>query len=255
MIKRFLASLCALCLLASQALADGFLINSHIYGVPATAFIGCTASTADLTTYTFSSHAIGEAHGNRVVIIGAMGDDNAGGFQVSTVTLDSISATVAVLNTNTLSVQTNGFIAAIADSAGATGTIAVTWDEAITSMVVCVWSSYDIATSPHVGEFRHVRNDGGLLGGNVKEPGTGFVTDAALLVNDRHFAMCGSESNGRTFTWGNLFERADANIGAGGTDGSYSAADDRVITAGAILITCQPTGSGDDNAYVEATFR
>ena len=47
--------------------------------------VGATADTSDLTAYTFSDHAIGDADSSRLVLVGIL--SNGGGALVSGVTV------------------------------------------------------------------------------------------------------------------------------------------------------------------------
>ena len=93
-------------------------------------------SPSDLTTYTFSSQAIGTASSNRRVIIGTVGF--AGIRTVSSLTVGGISASL-VKRQQQGSVTAEIWIATV--PTGTTADVVVTWSGGQTRCAIAVWSA------------------------------------------------------------------------------------------------------------------
>lgn len=149
MIRKFLASLVALALIAAQAVAQDFHLGDAPAGVDLN-FIGCTSSTSDLTTYTFAAHSVGATGDNRKTIVGVVAEDAATIYQLSTVTVGGASADVAGDNRGNASSPMGVYFAVIDNPSGTAEDIVLTFDEAITGATICVWAAYNMVNTQPV---------------------------------------------------------------------------------------------------------
>ena len=75
-VMRIIVAALAWAALAVQPALAGFLLNSYVFAsgggapAPTLSFQGCTIDEADLTTYTFTAHAVGTAATGRRIIVG-----------------------------------------------------------------------------------------------------------------------------------------------------------------------------------------
>lgn len=231
--RRFIASLVALCLIVSQAWG-GYLVNSYRQSTPASSsaisFLQCTEDDADLTTYTFSAENVGAAAADRYTIVGIVAEDAASSFSVSSVTVGGSSATEAVDQDGAGSLV-NGAVYAVANPSGASEDIVVTFSEAVEHVAICVWRATAITSAVAIDSAEAFDTSGGSL--------TLDLDNEAVAVG-----MCVTESSSQTFTWTGLSERDDDGLIEAVGLASYSASDS--TTAGTPrAVTCDPTGGGD----------
>jgi hypothetical protein len=132
-----------------------FAINTDYVGtlaswgpsdVPSRLYCGNTASTTDLTTYTFSSHNIGQAHASRLVVVAVSATGLvAAARSVASMTIAGTSATKAVdEGASDLNVCEIWYAAA---ASGTTGDIVVTFNDSMTSAGVGVYALYNLSSS------------------------------------------------------------------------------------------------------------
>lgn len=100
---------------------------------------------SNLTTYNFASSDIGTPGTDRLVVIATSCTAGAG-RTVSSVTIDGISATLAI--TSTSGTQNNEIWYAAVTTANSTGTISITWSGSCTDCIVHVWVGYPASTTP-----------------------------------------------------------------------------------------------------------
>lgn len=132
------------------------LVNPYRFGAggggsTVNAFIGATESTLDASTYTFTDHAIGTAHANRVVVVGVVFFDAVDNNTIDTVTIGGSSATEAANTAPTGSSQGDAQVCAIfyrAVAAGTTATIVVNSTGTATSCGIAVWAIYPASSTP-----------------------------------------------------------------------------------------------------------
>jgi len=208
---------------------------------PNNAFIGCTAdASATSSPVTFTSHALGEAHPDRTIIVGVASRDSAADFNHTSMTIGGISATEISDSANVSSnVQSAIYIARV--PSGSTGNIVVNLSEAITSVNVCVWAAYDIASLTAVAQTSVFDTDSGVIGSlSINTTANGIVVGVCSMDTN-------TPANWALWTAG-LDEMADAQ----NTEGSYTAADS---AAGGAPLTIGMTGSGtSDVACSIASF-
>lgn len=244
-ISRILALIAALTFGIQPALA-GFLLNSFAVApsVPATvSFVGCTRSTSDLTTYTFTTHATGTA-GTRKTIVGVSAIDSATDYSTSSMTVGGASATEVVDSADTGSlVQSSIYI--IDNPSGTTANIVVTMSEAVTALGICVWAAYDLGSETATGTAAQFQtaSEAITLDLNVNAGGVGVGMSAVNFATSQ------------ATTWTGMTENADAELdqGPASVDAGYSGAS--TATAGTPLaVTTDWNGTGDAIG-VSASFR
>lgn len=215
--RKFLAPLFAVFYLAATIVAQaGFLINSYSVaagGGPADAtvtFIGCTELTTDLTTYSYTSAAIGTASSDRIVIVAAMGvDTGQNDFSTSSMTIGGVTAAEQVDTASTLQASQASIYTLLVTS-GTTATIAVTYSEAITSSTICVWSTTGLSSATKTDFASAVQCTSGDCVLDTDVQAGGIIVGATNYID-----------NSKTWTWTGLTERADV----AGTEMAYTAAD------------------------------
>lgn len=107
------------------------------------AFVAATASTSDTTAYTFSSHSIGTASDNRMVVVFINGVEAtaATAKTISSVTIGGSTATIAVQAGQAVSTNYNvAGIAYLAVPVGTTADIVVTFSGAMSRASIAVYA-------------------------------------------------------------------------------------------------------------------
>lgn len=176
--------LIALLLALAPACAQEFNVF-HQYAkaptaTPATvSFVGCTASSSDLTTYTFTDHATGTA-GNRTTIVAAYGEDGASDFSPVSMTIGGVSANAQTAAWGTTSRAVQGRIFSLANPSGTTATIAVTFSEAITAAQVCVWAAYDLQSATATDSATNETTDGSPVTLDTDVPADGIAVGGGI---------------------------------------------------------------------------
>jgi hypothetical protein len=113
---------------------------------PSIVFNSCTEDTANLTTYTFNSVPIGTAQTGRFVVVAAVVEDSAGGFGITSATINGVAAADngTTYGTASLNIAGDWFIGQV--DTGTTTTITFTNSEAVTYMALCTWSLYGFSS-------------------------------------------------------------------------------------------------------------
>lgn len=242
MIRRTLIALCALVYFAAAMTAQaGFVINSFQFVVtlPSTTFLQCVSSTSDLTTYTFAAQNTGTASADRYTVVGVFGTDGAITFGVSTVTVGGDSATEIIDEDGTGLVDTAIYI--VANTAGTSEDVVVTFSEAITEAGVCLWQVNNISSSTAVSSTTDDDTSAGAV-----------ILDHNTNANGVSMAVCNTQGTGNATAWTGLTERADSED----AETAYSAADFTEDDSAATPLTanCDYLGTKDTSASV-AHFR
>jgi hypothetical protein len=94
---------------------------------------------SDLTTYTFTSRALGAVRANRRIVVGV---HHANAIAVSSMTIGGISASQLVIDAGTLASLWSAFV-----PTGTTGNIAITFASGQNNCGIGVWAVYDSASS------------------------------------------------------------------------------------------------------------
>lgn len=238
--RRYLAPLFALCYLASTIIAQaGFLINSYsvVSGgavLPSLTFVGCTIDNTAQTTYTTVGQSIGTAGATRTVIIIALSRDGTTDFSTSSMTIGGVSAseqadTASTARSNQVAVYSLNV------SSGTTADVAVTYSEAITVSVICVFAAYDLNSSTKVASTTAVST-------------TTLTLDANVSANGIVVGGCDNNTVAG-FTWSGLNEEIDA------TDASNYTVADITVTPASTPLAISCTGGGSIMAGASVTFR
>ena len=173
-------------------------------------FAGDTFDATDLTTYTFSGHALGTAAGNRKVVVGVTGSGSA--RTVASVTVGGISATLvkAEIDTDAASELWQADV-----PTGTTGDVVVVWSGSNSSCGIGVWAVYAAKSAAHD------------TGNNTADP---MVDTLNIPANGVAIGIgCASGAQNPTSAWTNLTEDFD-NSGSGEASVSFSGASDAFAT-------------------------
>lgn len=246
MIRRFLHSLLALAFLTVHANA-GFLVDPFIFASaapPASGLVDCTADAANVgPTFTFTSHATGTAHASRHTVVGIGSEDATTNFTISSATIGGSAAVERADSgpATPLSSVLNGFYA-LDNPTGTTATITVTLSEAATSMYICVWALYDLASITPTGN--RIASDDTYSGAL-----TLTTTSGANGAGDIILGMCAEGVITFPPVWTGLTVQTDENSG---TEARNTSAHSLNASAG-LSITCDWTGAGATDDVSGAT--
>jgi hypothetical protein len=164
---------------------------------PSNTFTDSVVDATNLTTYTFTSRAIGAVDSTRRVVVGvAWGNSIA--RTLSSATIGGVGATIHV-QTGAGNLDGSALISAAVPT-GTTATIVVTLTAGALNCGIAVWSLLNATGSPSATASDNTTSADALsVGVNVPANGSLFCI----------CAMVGSGA-GRTFTWTNATERVDA---------------------------------------------
>lgn len=172
-------------------------------GGPATiSYTTSATSLSALTTYTFSSQAIGTAASNRSIIVGIVGlQGNNTNRTVASVTVGGVSLSEVVASGAQPYVMTALWKGNV--PSGTTGDVVVTFSNAMQDgCAIDVFAAYGAASAA---------SDTGADAG-VKSPLSD--TGATVPANGFAVAVCGNNDDpGRTVTWAGVDETSDAVFG------------------------------------------
>lgn len=194
------------------------------------------SSATNLTTYTFSSQALGDADPSRQILVGVFGSSNAS-YTISSVTVGGVSASSVIDSGFSGGNQGRVALWSAAVPTGTSGDIVVTWSNGMFTCGVAVYAMYDAATSA---------TDTGSSTANPMTD-TLSIPESGVAVG-----IAGSITAGSSYTWTNLTEDYD---GASEGTETYTAASAAFETADAALaLTVTPTGSPAQRGAVFASF-
>lgn len=206
-------------------------------GTPvALSYLGNSSSETDLTTYTFSSCALGAAATDRRIVVGAYGRDN-GGASISTtaLTVGGVSATkiVEVINDSNIKNVAALWVADV--PTGTTGDIVVTFSTALVRAGIGWWGIT------------------GGAGGVIDSGSSASQTASAPLTVNPGGAVIGFSGDGAsatTYTWSNITEDFEALVG---TTSSMSGASQASLSGGSLTPSVTLSGS-NGHCTVFASF-
>lgn len=178
--------------LAVNQLAGLSVILDTAAAVVTRTFAAATASTSDLTTYTFSAHALGTAAANRKTVVCVMARAGAA-ISVSSLTVDGVSATRAIRSAASGTSQAEIWVADTPSNT--TGDIVVTWSGGAARCAIAVYAMYGAGSSTPTATAV-----------DVAVPMSQSLT---IPVGGAAFG-CMTSSDNITVTWTNLTEDADA---------------------------------------------
>lgn len=114
-------------------------------------YVGTTANAGSAITYTFTNHAIGDAHASRYVVVCISWSNGLSSSRpLQGVTIGGVAATIHEENFSPVNLSFRSAVVGRAVAAGTTATIAVTiTSTGATSCAVTVYSIYDLdSTTP-----------------------------------------------------------------------------------------------------------
>ena len=237
--RRFLASLAAALFCLAQA-AQAQLIVTELAGfgasgetpLPVLSFLQCASSDANATSYTYSAQNVGTASASRATIVGIAARDSATLFTVSTVTVGGDSATSVKDDGGAQQISSALFI--VANPAGTSEDVVVTFSEAVTSASICLWAVTDLSSLTAVATANASNGTGAALTLDVNTSAYGIIA-----------SMCGVFASGGTVApTGSAIERADADT----AEIHYAAYDYTEGASGA-----SPRSFGCDNSLSNST--
>lgn len=151
-------------------------------------FVGVSKDATNLTTYTFSSHAIGTAATSRKVVV-AISTGGASVTAASSVTIGGVSATLVIAKTiNPDNNNTEIWQAAV--PTGTTGDIVVVWNAAALHCGIGVWAVYDAASAASATASTSFAS-GTDLSASINIPEKGVCISSAHANNVRTFVAQG----------------------------------------------------------------
>lgn len=181
---------------------------------------GSAVDPSNLTTYTFSSHPIGTAAGDRKVAIIVSGVASGAPRSVSTLTVGGVSATLVTAKQNS---GNTGYAIEIWQAnvpAGTTGDVVVTWDNAMLFCGIGAYAIYNAALTAYD------------TGSSEANP----MTDTLDIPAGGVAIGGGAETATATFAWTNLTEDYDETIES--TSDHTGASDSFMEAEVARVITC-----------------
>jgi hypothetical protein len=232
----------AIYLVAATTAQAGFLINSYAVapGTPIASitFLQCAESTSDLTTYTLATQNVGTASADRYTIGTISSTDSVGTYTTSTVTVGGDSATINV--DQGASSPFSAVIFAVANPAGTSEDVVITFSEAITGVRLCLWQANNITSATAVATTSATAGSGGPITLSIN------VSSLGVAVG-----VCSINNTTPTYVWTGLTEREDST----GTEFNLSAADftNDNSADSPLAITCDPTGS-NTNVGASASY-
>lgn len=194
----------------------------------------CNSLTTDLTTYTHTVTITGLDDNARVtVVVGIVAEDSATDYTVSSVTVDSnATSNYRMQGNNTMA---SAFFSTTSEITGAASVdVAVTYSEAITSSVVCVWALENLEDNRPA----YVADTGNNGAGNLMALANNATTRDGFVLG-----VCADATNsGVTFTWVGPTEVEDTGNGEFEYSNAWSA-----VTGdeAALSMSCDPTGTGN----------
>lgn len=180
-------------------------------------------STADATTYTFSTQNLGTTSSDRYIIVSVHGRKAGASTTISSVTVGGVSASVVGQVTNFISnTDVVGLFIALVPT-GATGDVVVTFGAGMVRAAIGMWAATGIpsATASQVLTSTATPSPSG----NLDIPANGFAIAAGV-----------NGSSGLT-TWTGLTEKFDASVPDTGNMVYTGASDEFVSAQSGLTIT------------------
>ena len=186
--------------------------------VAAFSYVGATDNTSNLTTYTFTDHAIGDASSDRIVVV-AVAAAGSAGQGVSSMTIGGVSATESVERVNG-DAETTCALYYLAVSSGTTATIVVTLARGALECGIAVWAVTGSSPVP--------TDTGSNYWTNATNPSTSYdITIPALGIC---LSTACSKNGTASYTWTNVNENFDTLIDSSTTYTGASIAYDTLQT-------------------------
>jgi len=216
--------------------AISFLSSGRFGSVasPTSTFIGSAVDATNLTTYTFTSQAIGAADATRRVIVALQAAGNGVNRTLSSATIGGAGATIHV---QTGASQNSAAFISLPVAAGTTATITATYSGACASCGIGVYRLINETSGSPTDTDVDINLSGADLSVAIDVPSQGSL-----------FAVAGGQPVLRTVTWTGATEQYDAAVDAvfvsfhsGAFESSLGSQTGRTVTA---TYNVAPTGAG-----------
>ena len=185
------------------------------------------------TTYTFASSAFGTANASRRVIIG-ISSAIVGSATISSVTIGGVSATISVQATQGTRAVTGIAIASV--PTGTTGSVVITFSNAMLRCAIGVWATYDLQSNTATATTSSVANP--------------LALSLNVLAGGVALGCLYDNNVGAGVVWTGFTERYDF-----GAQGRYSGADYTASAAQTPLSVTATATAAADTGGVAAAFR
>lgn len=220
--------------------SHGFVLTSSAGEgpAPANAFAGCVGDASNATTYNVASVPFGTEHSTRRVAVAITAIDSLSAFNLTTtsLTIGGQTATIAVSDASGADTESNIIIASV--PTGTSGTVSLTYSEAIIGVAVCAWALYDVASATPTASIS-----------DNKSVATALTLSLNVSAGQFYLAKCGGTTAAVTpFTWTGATERADST----NADQSWTAADS-TTTGTPLAVTCD-SNAGSTQFGIAAVF-
>lgn len=193
-------------------------------------FLQAASSTANATSYTFSSQSLGAEDADRYIIVCVASRATSGTVSISGVTVGGISASVAVSRTND---DSNNNICAqyiVAVPTGTTGDVVVTFAAGQLRCWIALYRAVDIdSPTPHDTDSSIVEDPVG----SIDVPAGGFAIGAAISA---------SGGSVPSFSWSGITEDVDETVES--NTRMSSASDEFVSSQTPLAITADTSVAG-----------
>jgi hypothetical protein len=207
--------------------------------MPSHAFTANAVNATDLTTYTFSTQAIGTAAVGRFIVVSVCLSSVASRV-VSTLTVGGNSATL-------IGSQVSGAFSVVSlwgvrVDTGTTADVVVTGTGALLHCGIGVWALYDLLSTTPTDT------------GSSPDPTNPSTDTLTVLDGGIAIAITGNGSGLVTYTWTGLTENFDETVEAANLV-AHSGASLNPATGSALAITATRSGAGSDYVMATASFR
>lgn len=238
MMRAFIRSLIALAYLASATLAQAsFVINSYQFAVagadPSITFLQCSSEDAtNATTYTFSGQNTGTASADRHTLVAVSAVDGTSNYTLNTLTVGGDSATRSVEYDNSAAGVGHASVWIIANSAGTSESVILTFSEQINNARVCLWQVNNIASATAVATITDREATSGAT----------LTLDINVSAKGVAAAICSVAPGTITWTWTGLTGLYDNEA----AERSTTVADftNDAVANSPLAITATPTSNG-----------
>lgn len=189
-------------------------------GKPIVSYQTAAASTSALTTYSFTSLALGTAAPHRRIVVAVSGITTpSGAFSIVSATIGGVSATTVATRLSAL--DRLGVALIIADvPTGATGDVNVTFNTGMARAQVAVWAVYGLASATALATTGSAASPASL---NINVAANNILIAAAIT------------NASSTCTWTGVTENydavSDAQLYSGGSYAATASESPRTVTA------------------------
>jgi hypothetical protein len=197
-------------------------------------YIGGTANTSGLTTYTFTDHAIG---GPGLIVVGVSHESSTS--DISSATIGGLSARI-VAQAGGGGVATGAAILSARITSGTTATIVVNFADAPVRCQVNVW------------RLQHVRSDTEHAVDTDAVTATTISTNVDVLQDGAAIGVMTGNDGTVAVTWAGVTENYDGNIGGGNTRASGGSLATTATESGRVI---SATGTSNDRTLATASWR